>query len=321
MSFAAEVPEIVIAPEDTLGDCATGGVPILDDASEVITLPGALNYITSTSVEDAAAFYQEQFTALGAQVASAMSIEGMMMFDVTQGIQTISVTFLPEGANTRVSLMSNTGSPVTPVTNCAGSEAGTTTGECEAGGIPMLPDATSVQNVSGLLSYNTNTSIADAVAFYEEQIAAQGGQVSSSMPASDMMAMLDVRQGDQSLMVMIMSSGGTTNVTITSVTGTPLEPAAGCTVAEPAAPQSETASDTSTAACTVTTATSANQRSGPGTDFELAGTLAGGASAAVDGQATGADGFVWWRLGEGVWVRSDVVNATGNCEGVPVVQP
>ncbi|KXK24277.1 MAG: hypothetical protein UZ15_CFX003000333, partial [Chloroflexi bacterium OLB15] len=40
-----------------------------------------------------------------------------------------------------------------------------------------------------------------------------------------------------------------------------------------------------------------------------------------DGQAIGADGFVWWRLGEGVWMRSDVVDETGDCAGVRVVQP
>jgi hypothetical protein len=89
----------------------------------------------------------------------------------------------------------------------------------------------------------------------------------------------------------------------------------------PAAAQTGTTSDGSAAACSVSTGTNANQRSGPGTNFDLAGTLAAGVSAPVDGQATGADGFVWWRLGEGVWVRSDVVNQTGDCEGVPVVQP
>ena len=71
--------------------------------------------------------------------------------------------------------------------------------------------------------------------------------------------------------------------------------------------------------CSVSSGSNANQRSGPGTNFGIAGTLAAGTSANVDGQATGADGFVWWRLGDGIWVRSDVVNASGNCEGVPLV--
>jgi hypothetical protein len=84
--------------------------------------------------------------------------------------------------------------------------------------------------------------------------------------------------------------------------------------------QSGADTDTDGVACTVTASSTVNQRSGPGTSFAIAGTLAGGTSAAVEGQATGADGFVWWRLGEGIWVRSDVVNAAGNCESVPIVQ-
>jgi WD40 repeat protein len=87
--------------------------------------------------------------------------------------------------------------------------------------------------------------------------------------------------------------------------------------------ETATTEETTTTAsgCTIATSNNANQRGGPGTNFDLAGTLAVGTSAAVDGQATGTDGMVWWRLGEGVWVRSDVVNETGDCEGVPVVQP
>jgi hypothetical protein len=84
---------------------------------------------------------------------------------------------------------------------------------------------------------------------------------------------------------------------------------------------SETGSSAGSDGCTVSNSGDVNQRSGPGTDFERAGTLAAGTSASVDGQATGTDGFVWWRLSEDVWVRSDVVSETGNCESVPVVTP
>ncbi len=86
---------------------------------------------------------------------------------------------------------------------------------------------------------------------------------------------------------------------------------------------STSAGETTTAAstCTITASRNVNLRSGPGTNFDRAGTLAGGTSATVDGQATGAGGIVWWRLGENVWVRSDVVNGSGDCERVPIVQP
>jgi hypothetical protein len=82
--------------------------------------------------------------------------------------------------------------------------------------------------------------------------------------------------------------------------------------------QSETQAETG---CTVSASSNINQRSGPGTDFDVSGTLAGGSSASVDGQATGADGFIWYRLTIGAWVRSDLVAAMGACSEVPEVTP
>jgi len=70
-------------------------------------------------------------------------------------------------------------------------------------------------------------------------------------------------------------------------------------------------------ACTVSAGGSINQRSGPGTSFAVSGTLAPGSSANVDGQTTGADGFIWYRLTSGVWVRGDLVTSTGDCSAVP----
>lgn len=72
--------------------------------------------------------------------------------------------------------------------------------------------------------------------------------------------------------------------------------------------------------CTVTAGSTSNLRSGPGTNFAVAGTLAGGESAGVIGQAVGAGGFVWWQLEGGAWVRSDVVSEDGDCESAPQVE-
>ena len=74
-------------------------------------------------------------------------------------------------------------------------------------------------------------------------------------------------------------------------------------------------------ACVVVAPGAVNLRSGPGTDFESPGKLAAGQGAIVTGQTTGADGFVWWQVPPGLWVRSDVVRTTGGCDGVPVVTP
>ena len=319
LAITAEMPEIVIAPEDTLGDCATGGVPILGDAFDVISLTGGLNYMTSTSLTDTTAFYVEQLAALGAEVSPPMNVSNMTMFEATRGYHTIQVVLLPEGQNVRVSLVSNTGSPVTPVTQCAVGG-----GACEPGGIPIIPGATSLQTMAGMIMYTTTVSVADAVSYYEEQIEAAGGQVSSMAPATDMMAMLDVRVGNLSLMLMIGSSGQQNSVSITSLTGAALPEPTVCGPAAHDAPQATatiTPSEPSDAECMISTASNANQRRGPGTSFDLAGTLVGGVPVAADGQATGADGFVWWRLGEGIWVRSDVVEEAGDCVSLPLVQP
>ncbi len=71
--------------------------------------------------------------------------------------------------------------------------------------------------------------------------------------------------------------------------------------------------------CDIRATTAVNLRTGPGTTFDVAGTLDAGQTATVSGQATGADGFVWWTLGPDQWVRSDVVETLGDCAAVPVV--
>ncbi|MEP7293995.1 MAG: hypothetical protein ABI835_19570, partial [Chloroflexota bacterium] len=81
---------------------------------------------------------------------------------------------------------------------------------------------------------------------------------------------------------------------------------------------SETAVPTTAAACTVSASSAVNLRTGAGTQFERAGTLDARNAQSINGQAT-VDGFVWWRLESGNWVRSDVVQATGNCAAVPTV--
>jgi hypothetical protein len=73
--------------------------------------------------------------------------------------------------------------------------------------------------------------------------------------------------------------------------------------------------------CGVRATGAVNLRSGPATSFERAGMLEAGQTAIVTGQATDAEGFVWWQLESGSWVRSDVVGMAGNCTHVPQVMP
>lgn len=72
-------------------------------------------------------------------------------------------------------------------------------------------------------------------------------------------------------------------------------------------------------ACTVTPANNANLRGGPGTNFDRAGALSAGQAVTADGQTQAADGFTWYRLTDGGWVRGDLVSATAGCASIPQV--
>lgn len=73
-----------------------------------------------------------------------------------------------------------------------------------------------------------------------------------------------------------------------------------------------------TSICNISASQRVNLRSSPSTDASSPGRLPTGYHAA-DGQQRDNEGFVWWRLANGYWVRSDVVDATGNCNGLPQV--
>lgn len=70
--------------------------------------------------------------------------------------------------------------------------------------------------------------------------------------------------------------------------------------------------------CLVGAHRGANLRSGPGTDFDRVGRLQAEDLYVVEGQATGDDGFVWWKLiDDAGWIRSDLVEETTLCNTVP----
>ncbi len=78
-------------------------------------------------------------------------------------------------------------------------------------------------------------------------------------------------------------------------------------------------SSSASGACAVSAAQNVNLRTGPNTTFAAAGTLTAGQSADVAGQAQGSDGYSWWNLADGTWVRSDIVTTSGDCGSVPSV--
>jgi len=73
--------------------------------------------------------------------------------------------------------------------------------------------------------------------------------------------------------------------------------------------------------CEIRASGTVNVRSGPGTNFASPGQLSAGASQRAIGRTTGSDGMTWWQLETETWVRDDVIDAVGDCVGVPQVEP
>lgn len=73
--------------------------------------------------------------------------------------------------------------------------------------------------------------------------------------------------------------------------------------------------------CAVSSTSAANKRTGPGTDFEVAGQLVPGDDNLVGAQSKGADGKMWWQLEDETWVREDLVSPIGDCANIPIISP
>ena len=69
--------------------------------------------------------------------------------------------------------------------------------------------------------------------------------------------------------------------------------------------------------CMVGSESSANLRSGPGTTFDRFGKLESNKAVDAVGYATSKDGFKWWKLASGGWIRADLVKEAGRCDKVP----
>lgn len=88
--------------------------------------------------------------------------------------------------------------------------------DCPAGMVnaPQLPDASNVQNVPGLLTYDTASSSADAAAFYQGQMPGLGWTLVGDPVINDTTALLDFTQGDQTMTVIITAGDAGTKVLI-----------------------------------------------------------------------------------------------------------
>jgi hypothetical protein len=73
--------------------------------------------------------------------------------------------------------------------------------------------------------------------------------------------------------------------------------------------------------CMVGAENGGNLRAGPGTNNNAMGAMAARTLYDVVGQATGSDGYVWWKFSDDTWARSDIVTEIGYCDDVPEVTP
>jgi hypothetical protein len=73
--------------------------------------------------------------------------------------------------------------------------------------------------------------------------------------------------------------------------------------------------------CTLTAPGNVNVRSAPSTGAGQTRQISAGQTATAVAQTLGQDGYVWWRLQDGNWVRSDVVRAEEACQRLPQIQP
>ncbi|MBZ0315933.1 MAG: hypothetical protein K8L91_05910 [Anaerolineae bacterium] len=214
-------------------DCPPGilDVPIMADAVDTAEFPGFTSYTTPSSIQDTVAFYQEQVSALGGQSDNPPTIadETALYGFTLNGQAILLVVGLDEtGSTTTVNLYGVT-DPSLLGFAAAVPDAGT--GEVPAAVptlpntsattacVPPLPDAANVQNLAGSIMYTTSMTIADAVTYFEEQVAEAGGTVSSQMPPTDSMVVLEVSQGGQDVYIMLVAAGGVNTVTITSLSG------------------------------------------------------------------------------------------------------
>lgn len=70
-------------------------------------------------------------------------------------------------------------------------------------------------------------------------------------------------------------------------------------------------------ACEVIAGSTVNRRSGPGTNFAIAGQLNSGSITEAVAQTTGSDGFTWYELEDGSFIREDIIRTQGACAGLP----
>jgi hypothetical protein len=93
--------------------------------------------------------------------------------------------------------------------------------DCPAGMVnaPLLPDASDVLNVPSLLAYDTSSSLADAAAFYQEQLPGLGWTLLGEPAIGETTALMEFTQEDQimTIIIAIVNNRTTINMVLDNV--------------------------------------------------------------------------------------------------------
>jgi hypothetical protein len=210
-------------------------------------------------------------------------------------------------------------------------------------GIPTCqeaPDALLVQSPDNMkVSFNLNgmeVSIGSTVSFTMKDVPGKGRTLISTLVEGQMQAMVGqetftLSQPGESAGVTVNEEGligEESEVIRESALGENTAPDSVVTlistVHQRAENSDENSVEESSSGCeAVPVGYNVNLRTGPGVGYEVGGYLMDGEKANVVTQARDEAGAIWWKLENGLWVSSEVVNNTGACEIIPteVVEP
>jgi hypothetical protein len=80
--------------------------PLLPDATEVVSLPGLLNYTTAQPPSAVAEYYQQALPALGWELNGAPTLgDNLALLDFTQTGQQLSIIVTSDAAGTAVQVV------------------------------------------------------------------------------------------------------------------------------------------------------------------------------------------------------------------------
>jgi hypothetical protein len=79
-----------------------------------------------------------------------------------------------------------------------------------------MPDATNVSTFGNMVSYESSSSLDDVLAFYQEQMPAEGWSDRGNSFISESSAMLSFTKNDRTATVTLTDAGGTVSVVIMS---------------------------------------------------------------------------------------------------------